>query len=116
MSSSVYTCLGCDASFGTRKQLSAHASQCRLNLSLADQVFERKRKSSKRHTKDEKRARPIPAAGSAGPSVPHICTAASVSLDQGTDMFDQGADIFDDTDYDVSYAFYLLPGTNLSCY
>jgi len=115
MSSSTYTCLGCDASFGTRKQLSAHASQCRLNLSLADQVFERKRKSSKRHTKNEKRVHPIPAAGSAGPSIPRINTTGSMSLDQEVDMFDQpamdvfdqGADVLDDST-EVSQVLYSL--------
>jgi len=115
MSSSTYTCLGCDALFGTQKQLSVHASQCRLNLSLADQVFERKCKSSKRHTKDEKRVRPIPAAGSAGPSIPRIDTTGSMSLDQEVDVFDQpemdvfdhGADVFDDST-EVSQAFYSL--------
>ena len=111
----MYTCLGCDASFGTWKQLSAHASQCRLNLSLADQVFEHKCKSSKRHTKNEKRVCPIPAAGSTGPSIPCIDTTGSMSLDQEVDMFDQpamdvfdqGADVLDDST-EVSQVLYSL--------
>ena len=99
MSSSAYTCFGCDASYSTRKQLSAHASQCRLNRALADQVFERKRKSSKKRTKDEKRARPTMTAD------PQSLRMHANTLDQAVEAFDDmgPAVPFDDTDHEVSY-------------
>jgi hypothetical protein len=50
-------CLACSAPFGSRKQLSAHTSQCALNLSFTDQIFDRKRKLEKKKKKKDKRAR-----------------------------------------------------------
>lgn len=51
-----FHCLACSATYGSRKQLTAHTSQCALNSALTDQVFDRKRKSEKQKRK-EKRAR-----------------------------------------------------------
>jgi hypothetical protein len=50
-------CLACSAAFDSRKQLSAHRSQCTLSFSLTDQIFSRKRKSEKKKKRKDKRAR-----------------------------------------------------------
>lgn len=51
------SCLACDSTFSSRKQLSAHTSQCAYDFSLTDQIFSRKRKSEKKKKRKEKRAR-----------------------------------------------------------
>ncbi|KAG2028916.1 hypothetical protein BDR03DRAFT_1019166 [Suillus americanus] len=49
-------CLACSAKFGSRKQLSAHTSQCALSFSLTDQIFNWKQKSDKKKKRKDKRA------------------------------------------------------------
>jgi hypothetical protein len=51
------SCLACSATFGSRKQLSAHTSQCALNFSFTDKIYDRKRKLNKRRRRQDKRAR-----------------------------------------------------------
>jgi hypothetical protein len=50
------SCLACNASFGSRRRLAAHTSQCTINFAFTDQLFDRKRKLDKKRRKD-KRAR-----------------------------------------------------------
>ncbi|KAG2746733.1 hypothetical protein P692DRAFT_20875794, partial [Suillus brevipes Sb2] len=50
-------CLACSATFGSRKQLSAHASQCALNFSFTDKIYDHKRKLDKKKRRQDKRAR-----------------------------------------------------------
>jgi len=104
MSSSAHTCLGCDTPFNTRKQLSAHSSRCLHYREFTDQVFERKRKSSKlKHAQDEKRPCQMSTAGRRSPS-PRM---DPIEFDQAADGFeDAGPAVpFDDhPDFAVSYS------------
>jgi len=36
----LYNCISCDATFPTRKKLSAHKPQCKLRPSLTDDIFQ----------------------------------------------------------------------------
>ncbi|KAG2127289.1 uncharacterized protein EDB93DRAFT_1257074 [Suillus bovinus] len=50
-------CLACSATFGSRKQLAVHTSQCALNIIFTDQIFDRKRKLDKKKRRQDKRVR-----------------------------------------------------------
>ncbi|KAI5984378.1 hypothetical protein EDC04DRAFT_2914368 [Pisolithus marmoratus] len=86
MSSLPHTCLGCDAPFGMQKQLSAHLSQCSCYHELTDQIFERKHKSWKRCTKDEKRSH----------QVATVSQKCPTTFDQAPNVFEEG--VVDDHD------------------
>lgn len=98
MSSLAHICLGCDALFSTWKQLSAHCSRCPHYQELTDQIFKHKCKSSKRHTKDEKRAHPMSIVPLEGPRM-HTSTFNQEEYEPDWPE----VDVFDDRDHDITY-------------
>ncbi|KAF9232301.1 hypothetical protein BU15DRAFT_67584 [Melanogaster broomeanus] len=49
-----HECLGCEAVFKTRKQLSAHTSQCAEHQALTLQILDRERKADRKYKEDKK--------------------------------------------------------------
>jgi len=49
-------CLACGATYSSRKWLAAHSSQCTLNSTLTNQIFDRQCKSQKRKREEKCRA------------------------------------------------------------
>jgi hypothetical protein len=58
----LFTCLGCDASFTTRKWLSAHIASCADNRTLTHTLYEHKQKSA-RHGSNRQAKSPVTVLG-----------------------------------------------------
>jgi hypothetical protein len=58
-----HECLACEAVFKTRKQLSAHTSQCAEHQALSLQILDRERKAGRKYKEDKQahsvRERPL---------------------------------------------------------